>query len=104
VNRAGEGAWYRELDSSHWHVLAAAFLGWVFDGYEAYALFLVMAPALRTLLPPEQMASLSSYAGILVAVTLLGWALGGVSGASPRTISAAENDDGDHAYMRSSPA
>jgi MFS family permease len=73
-------AWHRELDSSHWHVLGAAFLGWVFDGYEAYALFLVMAPALRTLLPPEQVASLSSYAGILVAVTLLGWALGGVLG------------------------
>jgi MFS family permease len=80
VNRSEATAWYRELDSRHWHVLGAAFLGWVFDGYEAYALFLVMAPALRTLLPPEQAASLSSYAGILVAVTLFGWALGGILG------------------------
>ena len=72
--------WYRELGPEQWRVLTAAFLGWVFNGYEAYALFLAMAPALRQLLEPEQLPNLSSYAGILVAATLLGWAIGGVLG------------------------
>jgi MFS family permease len=73
-------AWYRELDARHWHVLSAAFLGWVFDGYETYALFVALAPALRELLPPERLPSLSSYAGAVVAVTLFGWAVGGILG------------------------
>jgi hypothetical protein len=30
--------WHAGLTPSHWRVLAASFLGWVFDGYEAYAL------------------------------------------------------------------
>lgn len=72
--------WHRELTREQWRVLAAAFLGWIFDGYEAYALFLVMSPALGQLLEPGQLPNLSSYAGILLAVTLLGWAVGGVLG------------------------
>jgi len=51
------------------------FLGWIFDGYEAYALLLVMTPALRQLLEPA-LPNLPRYAGILVAITLLGWAVG----------------------------
>ena len=72
--------WYRELEGQHWRVLTASFLGWIFDGYEAYALLLVMTPALRQLLGPGQVANLSRYAGIVVAATLLGWAVGGVIG------------------------
>lgn len=70
--------WYREINRAQWRVLTAAFLGWIFDGYETYALFVVMAPALRQLLEPAQLPNLSSYAGIVVATTLLGWATGGV--------------------------
>ncbi|MGH9784955.1 MAG: MFS transporter, partial [Terriglobia bacterium] len=72
--------WHRELTRAQWRVLAAAFLGWIFDGYEAYALFLAMFPALSQLLEPAQLPNLSSYAGILLAATLLGWAVGGVLG------------------------
>jgi len=72
--------WYAELDASHWRVLTASFLGFLFDGYETYALFVAMGPALRQLLGPTQLASLTRYAGILVAATLLGWAVGGVLG------------------------
>ena len=71
--------WYRELDANHWRVLMASFLGWIFDGYENYALFLVMAPALRELLPPEQIPQLSTYSGIIVAAMLLGIGVGGVA-------------------------
>jgi MFS family permease len=72
--------WYSELNQGHWHVLTASFLGWIFDGYEAYALLLVMTPALRQLLEPAELPNLPRYAGILVAITLLGWAVGGVLG------------------------
>jgi MFS family permease len=73
-------SWYSELDASHWHVLTGSFLGWIFDGYESYALVLVMTPALRQLLAPADLPNLSRYAGFLVAITLLGWAAGGVLG------------------------
>lgn len=56
----------------------ASFMGWVFDGYENYALFLVAAPALRQLLKPEQLSHLSSYSGMVVASMLLGVGSGGV--------------------------
>ena len=75
---AANAPWYRELNRDQWRVLKAAFLGWIFDGYEAYALLLVMVPALRQLLPATELPNLASYAGILVAITLLGWAVGGV--------------------------
>jgi MFS family permease len=72
--------WYGELTPRHWHVLSASFLGWIFDGYEAYVLLLVMAPALRQLLPASDLPNLSRYAGFLVAITLFGWAIGGIVG------------------------
>ena len=74
------GSWHSELNRGHWRILGASFLGWIFDGYETYALFVIMAPALHQLLAPSQMSSLSHYAGIAVAATLLGWAFGGVLG------------------------
>jgi MFS family permease len=67
------------IDSSAWRALAASWLGWMFDGYETYALVLVMALAVRQLLPPERLPNASVYMGGLLAATLLGWALGGVS-------------------------
>jgi MFS family permease len=72
--------WYTELKSAHWRVLIATFLGFLFDGYETYALFIVMGPALRQLLGPAELQNLPRYAGIIVSATLLGWAVGGVLG------------------------
>jgi MFS family permease len=71
-------AWHHVVDKSHWRLLYAAFLGWTFDGYEATVLLLVMAPALRQVLAPDQIGDLPRYAGMLIAITLLGWAIGGV--------------------------
>lgn len=72
--------WYSDLDPSHWRVLVATFLGFLFDGYETYALFVVMGPALRELLSPALLPNLPRYGGIIVSATLLGWAVGGVLG------------------------
>jgi MFS family permease len=53
-------------------------MGWMFDGYETYALVLVMGVAARDLLPPDVLPHVSVYMGGLLAATLLGWATGGV--------------------------
>jgi MFS family permease len=73
-------AWYARLTPGHWKILTASFLGWIFDGYETYALISVLGPALLTLLPAEQQTRLPEFAGLAIGLTLLGWAAGGVIG------------------------
>lgn len=72
-------SWSTSIGKAGWRALAASWLGWMFDGYETYALVLVMALAVRQLLPPERLPRASVYIGGLLAVTLLGWAFGGVA-------------------------
>ncbi len=80
AGRWGSFEWTSDLTGRHYKILFAAFLGWIFDGYETYALIVAVAPILQTLLAPSQQASLSFYAGLAVGITLLGWATGGVLG------------------------
>ncbi|HMG77856.1 MAG TPA: MFS transporter [Xanthobacteraceae bacterium] len=77
---AGTVPWYRTLTSSQVRVLIATNLGWLFDGYEAYALFLTVGPAMRALLEPAQYPQIPAYIGMVVAITLLGWGIGGFIG------------------------
>lgn len=72
--------WYDGLTSMHWRVLTASFLGWIFDGYEALALIMVMGPMLHSVLTPAQAASPTVYAGLAIGITLLGWGIGGMVG------------------------
>ena len=72
--------WYTGLTSRHWRILLASFLGWIFDGYESYALFIALPFALKTLLTPEQLKAGPIWAGIAISVTLLGWGIGGIIG------------------------
>lgn len=51
----------------------------MFDGCETYGLVLVMAPAVHQLLPAERLQSAPEYIGGLLAATMVGWAVGGVS-------------------------
>src|SRR5215470_10733608 len=73
-------SWYRGLTGKHWRVLTASFLGWVFDGYEAYALVIVIPFVLKSMLTPAQFADRAIWAGTAIGVTLLGWGLGGLTG------------------------
>lgn len=66
------------IDRSAKHALVASWLGWMFDGYETYALILVMEVAVNQLLPPEHLARAQVYKAGLLSTTLLGWAIGGV--------------------------
>ena len=72
--------WYRSLDRRQWRTLGAANLGWLFDGYEAYALILTVTVAFRELLPAGSDQFIPFYSGIALAVTLLGWGIGGIAG------------------------
>lgn len=73
-------AWHDGLTPTHWRVLTASFLGWIFDGYESIALILVLPPMLKSLLTPDQIAAGPIWGGIAIGFTLLGWGLGGLVG------------------------
>ncbi len=60
------------------HALIASWLGWLFDGFETYALVLVMGTAVHQLLPSGRLAAAPLYVAGLLSATLLGWACGGV--------------------------
>src|SRR5437870_5900964 len=77
---AASQPWYRTLGRAQWKTLIAANLGWVFDGYETYALIISVGVALRQLLDPASYAQIPVYAGTVIALTLLGWAIGGMIG------------------------
>jgi len=72
--------WYDGLTANHWRILVASFLGWIFDGYESYALFIVLPMALRDLLAPAQATTPAVWAGTAISITLLGWGIGGLIG------------------------
>ena len=72
--------WHAGLTRGHWRVLAASFLGWIFDGYESYALVVVLPFALRSLLSPKELQTTAIWAGMAIGVTLLGWGIGGLVG------------------------
>src|SRR5919197_125340 len=72
--------WYRSLDRTQWKALVASNLGWTFDGFEVFALILTVGVALRQLLDPSQSQFTPAYAGAIIAITVLGWGLGGLLG------------------------
>jgi MFS family permease len=74
------GNWSAGLTRKHWRVLTGSYLGWLFDGYETFALVIALPFAMASLLTPEQSASAPFYAGFAIGMTLLGWGLGGLAG------------------------
>ena len=73
-----EASWADSVSRSGWRALGASWFGWMFDGYETYALVLVMGTAVGELLAPDQRLPMSVYIGGLLTATLLGWAIGGI--------------------------
>jgi MFS family permease len=80
VIAADHAPWYATLTRAQWKTLAAANLGWMFDGYETFALILTVGVALRQLLDPALYPQIPAYAGTVIAITLLGWGCGGLMG------------------------
>jgi len=80
VGTVGSSPWYRALNRSQWKALIAANLGWTFDGFEVFALILTVGVALHQLLEPSQYPLIPAYAGAVIAITVFGWAIGGLLG------------------------
>jgi len=72
--------WYRTLSRVQWNTLVASNLGWLFDGFETYGLILTVGAAMQQLLPPSMHPQIPAYAGTVIAITLLGWGIGGMIG------------------------
>ena len=77
---AGQVPWYRSLNANQWKTMIASNIGWMFDGYETYALIIIVGVALHQLLEPAQYAQIPAYAGTVIGITLLGWGVGGFIG------------------------
>lgn len=80
ANFAASPPWYRKIGRPQWYALLASNLGWLFDGYETYALILTIGAALHQLLVPAEFSHIPAYAGVVIAITLLGWGMGGLVG------------------------
>lgn len=62
-----------------WLALAAAILGWMFDGLEMGLFPLVARPAMLELIGPENAGNIGTWMSIIIAVFLVGAAIGGVA-------------------------
>ena len=67
-----------ESNFGRWMALAAALLGWMFDGFEMGLFPLIGGPALADLLGPASAAQATQWFGAIIAVFLVGAATGGV--------------------------
>jgi MFS transporter, SHS family, sialic acid transporter len=67
-----------QAGAGKWMVLIAAFLGWMFDGFEMGLFPLIGGPALADLLGPSAAADADKWFGAIIAVFLIGAATGGV--------------------------
>jgi MFS transporter, SHS family, sialic acid transporter len=66
------------LTSGQWLVLLAAFLGWLFDGYEIGLFPVIARPALKSLLGAVGDDKVGPWMGTITAAFLIGAALGGL--------------------------
>ena len=73
-------SWREGVTRKQWRSLIAANLGWLFDGFETYALILTVGSVLRSLDPAAPQSSIAFLSGATIAVTLLGWGMGGILG------------------------
>lgn len=76
--------WYQGLDRYCWVVLVIAALGWLFDTMDQNLYNIVRAPSLADLLAGQYglsgdalKAAVSEKGGIITAIFLIGWAVGG---------------------------
>src|SRR5512140_3115334 len=66
------------LTSAQWMVLLAAFLGWLFDGYEIGLFPVIARPALKSLLGAVGDEKMGPWMGMITAAFLIGAAVGGL--------------------------
>ncbi|KJR45315.1 major facilitator superfamily protein [Desulfosporosinus sp. I2] len=69
---------FDKITRQQWLVLSAAWLGWVFDSMDSTIFAMVMSSSLQDLMGrTASKADIASHGGIILAIFLVGWALGG---------------------------
>ncbi|PYP85615.1 MAG: MFS transporter [Blastocatellia bacterium AA13] len=72
--------WTREVTRYQWLVLLVGWLGWVFDSMDGTLFSLVQQPSMTELMGAgADAATVALYSRIVLAVMLLGWAVGGIA-------------------------
>jgi MFS family permease len=67
-----------DAQQGKWQALVAAWLGEAFDALDATIFFIAMYPAMSDLINSKNDAQIGWYGSIVVAVFMLGWAVGGI--------------------------
>lgn len=80
TDESAEGPWHRDVTPRQWRVWWASTLGWLFDGYEGYAIILVLTTAMTALIPGASTGEKALYGSFVISGFLFGWATGGVLG------------------------
>jgi MFS family permease len=80
---AGPGRTLLDMNSYQWTVLAAAWLGWGFDAFDALLFNFVAPNCVPTLLglaigSPAARSATLLWTGVLTSLLLVGWAAGGI--------------------------
>jgi len=71
--------WYEGIDRRLWIVLAVTYVGWLLDSMDLNLFTVVLVPSLRELLGAEATPQrIGYYGGVIAAVQLLGWGVGGL--------------------------
>lgn len=68
--------WWRELNRYQWFVLVVAILGWLFDTMDQQLFNIARRPAMRALVPENDVTLYSTYA---TTIFLIGWGTGGIA-------------------------
>jgi MFS family permease len=71
--------WYQGIDRQLWIILAVTYVGWLLDSMDLNLFTIVLVPSLKELLGPEATPQLIGYyGGVIAALQLLGWGVGGL--------------------------
>lgn len=66
------------VQSSNWHVLAATWLGGMFDGMDSSIFAIVLFPALSEMLHTSSHAIVGMHGSYIIATFMVGWAIGAI--------------------------
>ncbi|SDR98595.1 MFS transporter [Bradyrhizobium canariense] len=79
VASASDLRWYQGIDRKLWIILAVTYVGWLLDSMDLNLFTVVLVPSLRELLGPQASPqTIGYYGGVIAAVQLLGWGVGGL--------------------------
>ena len=71
-------AWYRGITPYQWRVFICVLLGWALDIMDGYLFAIILFPAMSEILATTDSGAIGWYGGIILAIFMVGWALGGI--------------------------